>query len=118
MKCGCIQECCECARLGMRSRWYMLQVAVRTKTNRFGAVARQLQVSPPCAHYDRGWESHPVVVNWERGHGGCWSFGSRGGMEYHSEKITKNHSIFRCRGIKCFYEPDFSECRIFRILPS
>jgi hypothetical protein len=79
VKCGCIQGCCECARPGMLSWWRMMQVAVSTKTNRFGAAARQWQVSPPRAHYDRGWESHPVVFNWERGHGGCWSEGSRGG---------------------------------------
>ena len=62
---------CECARPGMRSWWRMVQVAVSTKTNRFGAAARQSQVSPPRAHYDRAWESHPMVFNWARGHGGC-----------------------------------------------
>jgi len=25
----------------------------------------------PRVHYDRGWESHPMVFNWGRGHGGC-----------------------------------------------
>ena len=30
-----------------------------TQTNRFGAAAHQSLVSPPRAHYDRGWESQP-----------------------------------------------------------
>jgi len=72
VECGCIQGCSECARPGMRSWWRMVQVAVSTKTNRFGAAARQSQVLPPRTHYDRGWDSHPVVFNWERGNGhGC-----------------------------------------------
>jgi len=50
VKCGCMRGCCECARLGMRSWWHMMQVAVIMKTNRFGAAARQSQVSPPRAH--------------------------------------------------------------------
>jgi len=54
VKCGCMQACCECARPGMQSWWRMMQVVVSAKTNRFGAVARQSQVSPPCTHYDRG----------------------------------------------------------------
>jgi hypothetical protein len=52
VKCGCIQACCECARPGMRSWWRMMQVAVSTKTNRFGAAACQSQVSPPRTHRD------------------------------------------------------------------
>jgi len=52
VKCGSMQGRCECARPGMRSWWCMIQVSVSTKTNRFGAVARQSQVSPPRAHYD------------------------------------------------------------------
>jgi len=80
VKCGCMQGCYECARPGMQSWWRMMQVAVSTKTNRFGAAARQSQVSPPHARYDRGWESQrPAVFNWERENGGCWSEGSRGG---------------------------------------
>jgi len=41
VKYGCMQVCCECVRPGMRSWWRMMQVAVSTKTNRFGAAARQ-----------------------------------------------------------------------------
>jgi len=54
VKCDCMQGCCECARMGMRSWWRMMQVAVSTKTNRFGAAAAACQsyVLPPCAHYD------------------------------------------------------------------
>jgi len=52
VKCGCTQGCCEFARLGMRSWWRKMQVAMSTRTNRFGTTARQSQVSPPHAHYD------------------------------------------------------------------
>jgi len=78
-----------------------MQVAVSTKTNRFGAAARQSQVSPPRAHYDRGWESHPVVLNWERGHGVCWSERSKvvgeGMGRGNGESITANAMIMTMR---------------------
>ena len=41
VKCDCMQGCCECARTGMRVWWCVMQVAVSTKTNRFGAATRQ-----------------------------------------------------------------------------
>jgi len=41
VKCGCMQGCCEGARLGVRSCLCMVQVALSTKTNRVGAAARQ-----------------------------------------------------------------------------
>jgi len=41
VKCGCMQGCCEGARPGVRSWRRMVQVEVSTKTNRFGAAARQ-----------------------------------------------------------------------------
>ena len=52
MKCGGMQRCCEGAMPGVRAQRGMEQVlvAVTTKTNRVGAVARQSYVSPPRAH--------------------------------------------------------------------
>ena len=44
VKCCCMQGCCECARLGMRSWWRMMQVVVSTNTRRFSSTARQSQV--------------------------------------------------------------------------
>ena len=41
MKFGCMKGCCEGARPSVGSWWAMVQVAVSTKTNRVGAVARQ-----------------------------------------------------------------------------
>jgi len=40
-KCGCMQGCCDCARPGVRSWRRMVQLAVSTKNNKFGAAARQ-----------------------------------------------------------------------------
>jgi len=78
----------------MRSWWRVLQVAVITKTNRFAGPARQSQVSPPRTHYDRGWESHPVVFNWERRHGGCLFKGSRRGYGIPLEKKSRETTRF------------------------
>jgi len=72
----------------MRSWWRMLQVAVSTKTHKFGAAARHSQVSPPRTHYDRGWESHPVVVTGIEDTGDVGPRVVGMGMEYHSKKIT------------------------------
>ena len=41
VKCGCMQGYCEGARLGVRSWRRMVHIAVNTKTNTFGAAARQ-----------------------------------------------------------------------------
>jgi len=41
VKFGCMQGCCEVARLGARSWQAMVQVAMSTKTNKVGAAARQ-----------------------------------------------------------------------------
>ena len=46
VKCGCIQGCCVGARPRASSWWTMVQVVVSTKTNKFGAAARQSDVSP------------------------------------------------------------------------
>jgi len=42
VKCGCMQECYEGARQGVRSWRPMVQVAMSTKTNKVGAAARPL----------------------------------------------------------------------------
>ena len=41
VKCGCMQGCCEGTRPRVRSWQAMVQVAMRTKTNKVGAVARR-----------------------------------------------------------------------------
>ena len=41
VKCGCMQGCCEGARLGVRSSLCMVQEVLSSKTNRVGAAARQ-----------------------------------------------------------------------------
>jgi len=41
VKCGCMKECCEGARPGVRSWRAMVQVAVSTRTNRVSTAARQ-----------------------------------------------------------------------------
>ena len=41
VKCGCMQGCCEGARLGVRSSPCMVQEVLSSKTNRVGAAARQ-----------------------------------------------------------------------------
>ena len=61
VKCGCMQGCCEWARPGMRSWWRMMQVAVSTKTNRFGAAARQSQALPSLFLSFLGFEVMPVT---------------------------------------------------------
>jgi len=50
VKCGGMQRCCKGARPGVRARRSMEQVAVSTKTNRVGTVARQSYVSLPRTH--------------------------------------------------------------------